>query len=179
MHVRYSSERPKSSNETKMIILAALNHLCIHCPEPSFERLRAVRQHMDKLTTIVQTSTSWGAGCEQLPAPVDPEVPSDSSLSSPGESSTESDDSSQQATEAQLSLEALPWLLPPKGMVHIARRQGELVALCSRREFRKSMVQGTGAGRALLTTKPWCPQGILKTEPPTAEAITALRKPDD
>ena len=54
--------------------------------------------------------------------------PSDSSLSSPGESSTKSDDSSQQASEAQLSLEALPWLLPPKGMVHIARRHGELVA---------------------------------------------------
>ena len=90
-HTRYSSKRLKPSNKTKMLILAAPNHLCIHGSEHLWSSLERCPDR-----------GFMGSRSEQLPTSLDPEVSSDISLSKRGSA----------------SLETLPWLLPPKGKVH-------------------------------------------------------------
>ena len=121
MHVRYSSERLRTGNEIKMIILTAIHHLCLHSSSPDFERLRAVRQFMEKITDVVQTSTACGAGCRQLLAPLSPASDESGSASSPGDSSSSGSLSEGDVEVPQQHLDTLAWLLPSKGMIHIAK----------------------------------------------------------
>ena len=143
-HERYSSGRPKSSNETKTIILTAPNYLHMHDPKVILRE--------------AATSTSWGADCEQPPVLVDPEVPSDSSWSNPGESSTKPDDSSQQRPMLS-SPSGTAMAVPPMGMVHFAQRQGILIQT----GIQKINGARHSRGTSTLTTKPWCPQCMLGT----------------
>jgi hypothetical protein len=179
MNVRYSSERLKTNNETKLIVLAAIHHLAIHSDVPTFERLRAVKPHLEKITAIVTATGEWGPGCEQLPAPASSELdPRCSDLSDDSDTSMSSEGDGPPSHDGGRPLEDVTWISPPKGMIHLVRPEGGLSPLCSRREFRPGVEQGTGCGTALRLCRPWCPRCLLKTEPSLAMAISHARQGD-
>jgi hypothetical protein len=177
MNVRYSSERLKTNNETKLIVLAAIHHLATHSDVPTFERLRAVKPHLEKITTIVTATGEWGPGCEQLPAPENSELdPSFSDLSEDSDTSVSSGGEGPPSEDESRPLEEVGWISPLKGMIHLARPEGGLSPLCSRREFRPGVEQGTGCSTALMLCRPWCPRCLIKTEPSLAMAISHARQ---
>ena len=148
MHMQYSSEKLKTRAETKLVVLASLHHLSTHVASPSFDRLRAVRQHLPKLTSIVQSTSQWGAGCEELPAPVDLASSDDSDVSSGSQSSSEE---AEEEDHEVADVEHLAWVLPSKGLIHVASNMSSLMGIGAKREFKQSVSQGVGINQVAST----------------------------
>ena len=163
MHVRYSSQRLHSSAECKMLLLAALNHLTTHVTEPSFEKLRAVKQHLPKLTDIIQTSRQWGAAGMALPSPM-ADSGSDDSASVSGDSSS-SETTAGEGAAVQTDAETIQWIIPSHSLIHALSADGLRRAMCTKREFKATAVQGAGATAAASAGRPWCPRCLLQLEP--------------